>query len=59
MNKEKRKKLETAGWSIGSASDFLSLIPQETEFIELKYLLSKQLKQQRESRQLSQQTLAT
>jgi predicted XRE-type DNA-binding protein len=59
MNKEKRKKLETAGWSVGSASEFLGLTPQETEYIELKYLLSKQLKQQRESRQLSQQALAS
>jgi predicted XRE-type DNA-binding protein len=29
MNKMKRKALEAAGWSIGSASDFLGLTPEE------------------------------
>jgi hypothetical protein len=34
MNPAKRKKLEKAGWKIGSASEFLGLTPEE-EVLEL------------------------
>lgn len=52
------QRLEAAGWTVGNASDFLGLSPEETAFIELKLALSKRLKQQRESQQLTQQALA-
>jgi len=55
MNPDERQRLEAAGWTIGDASDFLGLSPEEAAFIELKLALSKRLKQQRESRQLTQQ----
>lgn len=58
MNPEKRQRLEAAGWSIGDASDFLGLSPEEAAFIELKLALSKAIKQQRESQKLTQQALA-
>jgi hypothetical protein len=50
MNPDERQRLEAAGWTIGDASDFLGLSPEEAAFIELKLALSKRLKQQRESR---------
>ncbi|HEY9600598.1 MAG TPA: helix-turn-helix transcriptional regulator [Allocoleopsis sp.] len=58
MDSGKRQRLEAAGWTVGNASDFLGLSPEETAFIELKLALSKRLKQQRESQQLTQQALA-
>ena len=58
MNPAKRQRLEAAGWTVGDASDFLGLRAEEAAFIELKLALSKRLKQQRESRQLTQQALA-
>jgi DNA-binding XRE family transcriptional regulator len=58
MNPDERQRLEAAGWTIGDASDFLGLSPEEAAFIELKLALSKRLKQQRESQQLTQQALA-
>src|SRR4028119_178736 len=58
MDPAKRQRLEAAGWAVGDASDFLGLSPEEAAFIELKLALSKRLKQQRESQQLTQQALA-
>lgn len=58
MDTAKRQRLEAAGWSIGDASDFLELSPEEATYIELKLALSKRLKQLRLSKQLSQQALA-
>jgi hypothetical protein len=58
MEPAKRQRLEAAGWTVGDASDFLGLRAEEAAFIELKLALSKRLKQQRESQQLTQQALA-
>jgi DNA-binding XRE family transcriptional regulator len=58
MDAAKRQRLEAAGWSIGNASDFLGLSPEEATYIELKLALSKRLKQLRLSKQLSQEALA-
>jgi len=59
MNKVKRKILEEAGWTVGSATELLGLTPQEQIFIELKLLLSRSLKEEREKRGLSQAKLAS
>lgn len=59
MNKIKRKTLEEAGWTVGSATELLGLTPQELIFIELKLLLSRSLKEEREKRGLSQAKLAS
>lgn len=56
MDSVKRQRLEAAGWTVGDASDFLGLSPEEAAFIEFKLALSKRLKQQRESQQLSSVT---
>jgi DNA-binding XRE family transcriptional regulator len=58
MEPAKRQRLEAVGWTVGDASDFLGLSPEEAAFIELKLALSRCLKQHRESQQLTQQALA-
>jgi ribosome-binding protein aMBF1 (putative translation factor) len=58
MSKAKRKRLESAGWSVGSAEEFLQLSPEETAFVELKLSLSASLKKRRARRGLSQGALA-
>ncbi|HKL22973.1 MAG TPA: helix-turn-helix transcriptional regulator [Tichowtungia sp.] len=54
MDKAKKKKLEAAGYSIGSAQDFLGLTPEEVEYIEIKRALSKTLKEKRKASRLTQ-----
>jgi predicted transcriptional regulator len=58
MDKAKRKRLEEAGWAIGSAADFLDLSADETAFVELKLALSEELRARREDQGLSQTALA-
>lgn len=58
MNEAKRKKLEAAGWQVGSAEDFLSLSPQEAAYVELRLALSEGLKRRRTDRGITQATLA-
>jgi len=54
----KRKRLETKGWKIGSAREFLDLNDQEEAYIELRLKLADALKRQRISRNLTQGDLA-
>lgn len=58
MEPEKRQRLEAAGWSIGTAADFLGLSKEEAAFVELKLALSKRLKELRVDHKLSQTALA-
>ena len=58
MDSEKRKRLETAGWAVGDASDFLGLNPAEAELVELKIQLALLVKEQRKIHNLSQNALA-
>ncbi len=58
MNGEKRRKLEKAGWQVGSAEDFLELSTEETAYIELKLALSRELRQRRERSKMTQALLA-
>ncbi len=58
MDTAKRQRLEAAGWRVGTAADFLGMLPEEAAFVELKLALSKRLKQTRISQNLSQQALA-
>ncbi len=58
MEPTKRRKLEAAGWKVGTASDFLQLSPDEVEIIEIRLSLSRSLKQRRLEQQLSQAELA-
>jgi predicted XRE-type DNA-binding protein len=58
MDKAKKKRLEEAGWAIGSAADFLDLTGDEAAFVELKLALSEELRARREDQGLSQTALA-
>lgn len=58
MQDSKRKKLEAAGWKVGSADEFLGLTPEESAYIEMKLALSHTLRQRRIRNKLSQIELA-
>ena len=58
LSLSKRKKLEAAGWKVGSAAEFLELSEEEIAFVELKLSLSETLKKRRLSQRLSQSELA-
>ena len=58
MKQSKRAKLESKGWKIGSAEDFLGLSAEESAYIEMKLALSEKLKQRRERKRMTQAELA-
>jgi ribosome-binding protein aMBF1 (putative translation factor) len=58
MNTKKRKRIETKGWKVGNASDFLNLTPDETAYVEMKLALSKRLREARQKKTLSQAQFA-
>jgi transcriptional regulator with XRE-family HTH domain len=58
MNRAERKRLEEAGWQVGSTADFLGLTPQESAYIELRIRLADALKARRQTAGLSQKTFA-
>ncbi len=58
MKADKRKRLESKGWKVGSLKDFLSLSPEEAAYIELKLSLSNSLKERRSKEKLSQVEVA-
>jgi DNA-binding XRE family transcriptional regulator len=58
MNTAKKKRLESKGWKIGTASEFLNLSPEEAAYVELKLALSKNLQQTRQEKNITQEQLA-
>jgi len=58
MNTAKRKRLESKGWKVGTAEEFLNLSPEESAYVELKLELSKILQEARREHQLTQEQLA-
>src|SRR5437899_13059893 len=58
MRKQKRARLESAGWRVGSVRDFLGLSKAEEALVELKLTLSRSLRERRARRRLSQHQLA-
>lgn len=58
MDAKKRKRLEAAGWRVGSASDFLGLTPEESALIDLKLSLGRLVRTTRQRAKLSQHRLA-
>jgi len=54
MRKEKIKRLESKGWKVGSAEDFLALTPEESAYIDLKLNLSANLRKLRAEQNLTQ-----
>ena len=58
MRAAKRKKLEAAGWRIGSPKDLLGLSAEEQAYIELRLRLADGLKARRQARGVTQVALA-
>ena len=58
MKVSKRKKLEKAGWKVGSADEFLELSSDEAAYVEMKLALSETLKRERVKKKLSQTEFA-
>ena len=58
MRKEKKKRLESKGWKIGSAKEFLNLSGEEAAYIELKTRLAEGVRQRRQQTGLTQGELA-
>lgn len=58
MNANKRKKLEAAGFRIGSADEFLGLTPEERELVELRLRVSRLVRVLRERQNITQPQLA-
>jgi hypothetical protein len=58
MDTDKRRRLEKAGWTVGTPRELLNLSPEEAAYIELKLRLAKQLARRRKSLGLSQVAVA-
>ncbi len=58
MDAEKQKRLESAGWRVGDATEFLGLAPDEAELVEVRLRLSRALQSERKRQQVSQAALA-
>jgi len=58
MNASKRKKLDAAGWSVGSTSDFLALTEAEATLVEMRLTLATALRNRRVESRLTQAELA-
>jgi DNA-binding XRE family transcriptional regulator len=59
MKPEKRKRLEAAGWKVGTVREFLDLTDEETALIELKLDLARAVKAERIRRKMTQDELGT
>jgi ribosome-binding protein aMBF1 (putative translation factor) len=58
MDRSKRKRLERAGWKVGSTSEFLALTAAEDELVDMKLSLGSKLRKAREQHKLTQTDLA-
>lgn len=58
MKTAKKRRLESKGWKIGTAREFLRLSPEEAAYVELKLALSKNLQDYRREKKLTQEELA-
>ncbi len=58
MDKKKKRALEAKGYKVGSADEFLELSKEESEYIELKLALSRDLTRRRKQSNLTQNQLA-
>lgn len=58
MKRDKKVRLEAAGWTVGDAAEFLGLSEEERAFIETKLALAEGLQQERRRQRLTQAELA-
>jgi len=54
MNKAKQRRLERSGWKVGSAKELLGLTPEEAAYIEMRLALSRNLRELRTRKRLTQ-----
>ena len=58
MDPEKKARLESQGWRVGSAEEFLGLTPEEAAYVELRLKLSDAVREYRKKKRLTQTQLA-
>ena len=58
MDPEKKARLESQGWKVGSAEEFLGLTPDEAAYVELRLKLSDAVRDYRKKKRLTQTQLA-
>ena len=58
MDREKRTRLQAAGWKVGSAADFLDLSPEEALLVDIRARLASALSARRAKQQMTQAELA-
>ena len=58
MKASKQKKLEAAGWKVGSTAEFLGLSDAEEMLVNMKVALAKQVRAMRQEKKITQQGLA-
>jgi DNA-binding XRE family transcriptional regulator len=58
MKTAKKKRLEKAGWKVGTAQDFLGHSPEEAKIVEMKLALGDSLRRHRIRRRWTQRDLA-
>ena len=58
MRDDKRRRLETAGWKVGTAEEFLDLTEAEAALVDMKLALSEGLRDLRVRRRLTQAAVA-
>ena len=58
MKNSKKARLEARGWRVGDVATFLELTPEEAAFVEIKFALSRSLRDRRTANGLSQAALA-
>ena len=58
MDRAKRKRLEAAGWKVGTVRQFLDLSAEEEAYLEIKLQLAKNLQKRRREKKLTQVDLA-
>ena len=58
MRKAKQKRLESKGWKVGNADEFLGLSSEESAYIDMKLELADNLRKRRKLQKLTQVQLA-
>jgi hypothetical protein len=57
MDKRKRRRLESDGWKVGGAAEFLGLSDEEAAIVELKLRLADAVREERTRRRMTQEQL--
>jgi DNA-binding XRE family transcriptional regulator len=58
MKRDKKARLEAAGWKVGDAAEFLELSEEERAFVETRLALAQGVQERRRRQRLTQTQLA-